>query len=125
MPTATAVARHARTAAYDLVLVAHVLSALVGLVAVVVAGAYAAALLGSGPQSEAVRRYYRWGVNWTGRVLVLVPVSGVVLIALSRGDWSISDGWITAGLALWVVAAAVAGVLLVLVAATVVMVAKP
>ena len=58
-----------------------------------------------GPESEAVRRYYRPGVNWAGRVLFLVPVFGVALIAMSHGDWSFSDGWIAIGLVLWAVAA--------------------
>ncbi len=49
------------------------------------AGGYALALLRSGPGSEAVRRYYRPGVNWAGRVLFLVPVFGVVLIGHEQG----------------------------------------
>jgi hypothetical protein len=161
----TAAAHHARTAAYDVVLLAHVLAALVGLGAVAVAGAYAWALLRAGPVSVpvsvSVRRYYRPGVNWVGRVLVLVPVLGVALMAMSQGDWSFSDGWVGAGLMLWTVAvvaaeavlwpgerhlqaavadpssgadlrgtclrvmAAAGGVAVVLVVATVVMVAKP
>ena len=96
---------HARNAAYDIVLLAHVLSALVGLGAVVVAGAYALALRRSGTASEVVGRYYRPGVNWGGRVLYLVPVFGVALVAMSDGDWSYADGWIYAGLMLWVVVA--------------------
>ena len=156
-----AASHHARTAAYDVVLLAHVLSALVGLGAVTVAGAYARALLRAGPQSESVRRYYRPGVNWAGRVLVLVPVLGVALMAMSQGDFSFSDGWVAAGLMLWTVAVVAAeavlwpaerllqtavadpsssadlrgpclrvmtvagGVVVVLVVATVVMVAKP
>jgi hypothetical protein len=105
---ALAVTTHARSAAYDLVLLAHVLAALVALGTVVVSGCYAVALLRSGARSEAVRRYYRPGVNWGGRVLFLVPVFGVALVAMSRGDWSFSDGWVTIGLAAWAVAAVVA-----------------
>jgi uncharacterized membrane protein len=101
-------ADHARNAAYDLVLLAHVLAALVGFGAVAVAGAYAMALRRSGAASESVRRYYRPGVNWVGRVLFLVPVFGVALMAMSQGDWSFSDGWINIGLALWAVVAVVA-----------------
>jgi uncharacterized membrane protein len=96
----------ARDAAYDLVLLAHVLAVLVGLGAVVVAGGYAVALGRSRPPSDAVRRYYRDGVNWAGRVLFLVPVLGVVLIAMSHGQWSYSDSWVQIGLALWAAAAA-------------------
>jgi hypothetical protein len=99
---------HTRDAAYDVVLLAHVLAALVGLGAVVVAGAYALALRSSGPGSDAVRRYYRPGVNWAGRVLFLIPVLGVVLMAMSGGDWTFSDAWITIGLMLWAAVALVA-----------------
>jgi hypothetical protein len=95
----------ARSAGYDVVLLAHVLSALIGLGAVVVAGGFALALARSGPSSESIRRYYRSGINWGGRVLFLVPVFGVVLISMSKGVWSFSDGWIVGGLALWSVAA--------------------
>jgi uncharacterized membrane protein len=101
-------ATHARDAAYDVVLLAHVLAAAVGLGALVVAGANAWVLHRSGPGSEAVRRYYRPGVNWAGRVLFLVPVLGLSLMAMSHGDWSLSDGWITIGLALWAVVAVAA-----------------
>jgi hypothetical protein len=103
---------HARNAAYDIVLLGHVLSALVGLGAVVVAGAYAVALRRSGAASEVVRRYYRPGVNWGGRVLYLVPVLGVALVAMSDGDWTYADGWITGGLLLWAVVALAAEMVL-------------
>jgi len=103
---------NARNAAYDLVLLAHVLSALVGFGAVLVAGGFALALARSGPERESVRRYYRSGVNWAGRVLFLVPVLGFVLMAMSHGEWSLSDGWITIGLLLWAAAALVAELVL-------------
>jgi hypothetical protein len=98
-------ATHARDAAYDVILLAHVLAAVVGLGAVVIAGANAWALRRSGPETEALRRYYQPGVNWAGRILFLVPVLGFVLMAMSHGDWSFSDSWITVGLALWAVVA--------------------
>jgi hypothetical protein len=103
---------NARNAGYDLILLAHVLAALVGFGAVVVAGGYALALHRSGADSDAVRRYYRPGVNWAGRILFLVPVLGAVLIAMSHGEWSYSDGWIEIGLTLWAFAAMVAEMLL-------------
>ena len=100
------------SAAYDLVLLAHVLSAVVAMVAVVVAGGFAltlrAALRQDGPLPVAVVRYFRTGVNWVGRVLFLVPVLGVVLIAMSEGQWGYSDGWVTIGLGVWVVVAMIA-----------------
>ena len=100
------------SAAYDLVLLAHVLSAVVAMVAVVVAGGFALALRSAlrqgGPLPVAVVRYFRPGVNWVGRVLFLVPVLGVALIAMSGGQWGYSDGWVTIGLGVWVVVAMVA-----------------
>ena len=96
---------HPRDAAYDVILLAHVLSAAVGLGALAIAGVNAWALRRSGPGSEPIRRYYRPGVNWAGRVLFLVPVLGLSLMALSHGDWSFSDGWIMVGLILWVLVA--------------------
>jgi hypothetical protein len=100
------------SAAYDLVLLAHVLSALVGLVAVVVSGGFALALRGAlsrgGPVPEAVARYFRPGTNWVGRVLFAVPVLGIALVAMSNGQWGYSDAWIDIGLAGWAAVAMVA-----------------
>jgi hypothetical protein len=110
-PTVVAVSSN-RGAAYDLVLLAHVLAALVGFGAVGVAGVYALILLRRGPVSESVRRYYRPGVNWAGRILFLVPVLGVVLMVMSRGEWSFDDAWIGIGLVLWAAAAMAAEMVL-------------
>jgi hypothetical protein len=101
-------ATHPRDAAYDVILLAHVLAAAVSLGALVIAGANAWTLSRSGPGPEPIRRYYRPGVNWAGKVLFLVPVLGFTLMALSHGDWSFSEGWITVGLALWAVVAVAA-----------------
>ncbi len=94
---------------YDLVLLAHVLAAVVGMVAVVVSGGFALTLRGAlaadGPLPVAVVRYYRPGINWVGRVLFLVPVLGAALIAMSGGQWGYSDAWVAIGLAVWTVVA--------------------
>jgi Predicted integral membrane protein (DUF2269) len=100
LPTVVAVSSN-RGAAYDLVLLAHVLAALVGFGTVAVAGIFALILVRRGPVSESVRRYYRPGVNWAGRILFLVPVLGIVLVVMSRGAWSFADAWIGIGLVLW------------------------
>lgn len=100
------------SAAYDLVLLAHVLSALIGLVAVLVAGGFALALRAAirrgGPLPESLIRYYRPGVNWVGRMLFAVPVFGVALIAMSGGRWGWSDAWVSGGMAAWAAVAMVA-----------------
>jgi uncharacterized membrane protein len=80
--------------------------------AVAVAGCYALALRRPVPPSDAVRRYYRPGVNWAGRTLFLVPVLGVALVAMSRGDWSYGEGWVLGGVLLWAVAAVLAELVL-------------
>lgn len=97
---------------YDLVLLAHVLAAVVGLVALGVAAGSALALRRvldrGGPVPEALARYYRPGVNWAGRVLFLVPVFGVALLLMSGGQWNLSDTWVSLGLAGWALVALVA-----------------
>ncbi|MBV8462055.1 MAG: hypothetical protein JO368_02080 [Acidimicrobiales bacterium] len=95
-------------AAYDVVLLAHVLFAIVALIAVIVAGVSAVSLSRPGPVPERVARYYRPGINWAGRSLVAVPVLGFALVGMSRGEWAVTDDWVVAGLVLWVVAAALA-----------------
>ncbi len=101
-------AEHARGPGYDIVLLAHVLAVVAAFGAVAVAGAYAVVVSRPGPIPESVVRYYRPGVNWAGRVLFAVPVLGLVLMAMSNGDWTFSDTWIAIGLVLWVVAASLA-----------------
>ncbi len=99
-------------AAYDVVLLAHVSSAVVALAAVIVAGSAAWAASREAPVAEWVERYYRPGVNWAGRSLVLVPLLGFALVGMSHGRWAVSDAWIVAGLVLWVAAASLAEALL-------------
>ena len=100
------------SAAYDLVLLAHVLAALVGMVAVVAAGGFALALRRArqrgGPLPESVVRYYRPGVNWVGRVLFAVPVFGITLLAMSGGQYGWSDAWVSMGMGVWLVVAGLA-----------------
>jgi hypothetical protein len=97
----------AHNAGYDAVLLAHVLSVLVGFGAVAAAGGYALALARSGPASESIRRYYQPGVNWAGRVLFLVPIFGIVLVLMSHGQYGYSDHWVGTGLILWAVVATI------------------
>jgi uncharacterized membrane protein len=104
-PPVVATGLHARSAAYDIVLLAHILAVLASLLVVAVAGGSALALGRSGPPTDALRRYYRPGTNWAGRVVFLVPVLGAVLVAMSQGDWSYSDDWVLIGLVVWLAAA--------------------
>jgi hypothetical protein len=95
---------------YSELLLLHVASALVGFGAVVVSGvpATAAARGPDGRRDEAVRRYFRPGVNVPARGLYGGPVFGFALIGASNGSFTASDPFVIGGLALWSVALVVA-----------------
>lgn len=107
----TALVRAVPTGAlYSILLLVHVAVAVVGFGAVVLTGVQAGrARRGPGqPGAEAVRRYFRPGVNWAGRALYAVPVVGVALVADSGGAFDASDGFVVAGLVLWLMATVLA-----------------
>jgi hypothetical protein len=92
--------------AFDVVLILHVGCVVVGLTTTLAATATAArlrTLLRTAEQfPDAVRRYFRPGVNWAGRAIYGIPVFGFLLLALSHGAYSLRDGWVTGGLAILV-----------------------
>ena len=97
------------TGLYDLVLAAHVLSALTALMAVGLTGLYASRARRSEDPfgTRAVNRYFRPGPNWPSRSLLLVPAFGLAL--LLGGDRSaVHEIWPWTGLAIWFVATGVA-----------------
>ena len=51
---------------------------------------------------EPLRRYFRPGFNWAGRIVYGIPVFGWLLVAMSSGAYSLGEGWVLAGLALFV-----------------------
>jgi uncharacterized membrane protein len=101
-------------AAFDIVLVLHVACVVVGLATTAAAAATARRLrrqAGSSAQlSDALRRYFQPGVNWAGRTVYGIPVFGFALLAMSQGAYDLGDGWVLAGLALFVLLAVVAEV---------------
>jgi uncharacterized membrane protein len=109
-------ARHALVVAgihspgFDLLLIGHVACALLGFGAVATSAVQATRLLRTGGREVAssFRRYFAPGVNWVGRLLYGVPVLGLALLADSSGRFGIDDGWVLAGLLLWLLAAVVA-----------------
>jgi hypothetical protein len=108
----TRLAASARTPtgpAFTVVLVCHVASVLLALVAVV-AGLVAATvvLTTKGALSPWVRSYFSPGVNWGGRILYLVPVFGAALLVMSGGAYRLGDTWVEVGLGLWAAAALLA-----------------
>jgi uncharacterized membrane protein len=97
-------------ALYSVLLVVHVATAALGFGAVALTGAQAVrARRGpSQPGASSLRRYFRPGVNWAGRVVYAVPVVGFALVADSAGAFDGADGFVVGGLLLWLVAAALA-----------------
>ena len=94
---------------YDVLVVLHVLSAVIGFGAVGATGTYAGrARSVAEPRNDAnLRRYFRPGTNWAERVMLLTPVLGAAL--LFGGDRSaVSQPWPWIGLGCWVLAAGVA-----------------
>ena len=92
-------------AAFDIVLLLHVGCVVAGLVTTTTAAATATRLRRlarvSAPVPEALRRYFRPGVNWAGRTVYGIPVFGFSLLATSQGAYALEDGWVLAGLALF------------------------
>jgi hypothetical protein len=93
--------------AFDIVLILHVGCVVAGLATSATSAAVAVRLrrlLGdSAPLPESVVRYFRPGVNWAGRSIYGIPLFGLLLLALSHGAYSLRDGWVNAGLSIFVV----------------------
>ena len=98
-------------AAFHVVLLLHVGCAVAGLVTTVTAAATASRLrrllVAGATVPEALHRYFQPGVNWAGRLIWGIPVFGFALLAMSGGAYSLRDGWVLAGLVLFVAAALV------------------
>lgn len=94
-------------AAYDLVLLAHIVVAALSAVVVAVAVGQALALRRGGDLTEEVRRYYSGKVNWAGRLVHLLPLTGLALVGMSRSAYALSQLWIVLGLVSWLAISAV------------------
>jgi hypothetical protein len=93
---------------YDALLILHVLTAVVGFGSLAIGGLVAAAGRRSSEPAgeERVVRFFREGVDWPARTVLLVPVLGLAL--LFGGDRSSeSMPWPWLGLAVWFVALAI------------------
>jgi hypothetical protein len=94
---------------YDLLVVAHVLSAVIGFGAVAVTGSYAGrARSASQPRrEERIVRYFQPGTNWAERCLLLTPLLGGLVLGVGDRP-AASQPWPWIGLGCWVVAAGIA-----------------
>ena len=90
---------------YSLLLLGHVAAAVIGFGALAMTGAQAGRARRGPDQAgaDAVRRYFRPGVNWAGRILYLVPLLGFALVAAGRDAFSVSDLFVEIGFVLWLI----------------------
>ncbi|MGO9197300.1 MAG: DUF2269 family protein [Acidimicrobiales bacterium] len=94
---------------YDILLILHIASALIGFGSIAVGGVAASAGRRSGDPAceERVVRFFREGTDWPGRVIFVVPVIGLVML-LGGDHADIGHAWPWLGLGLWFVASGLA-----------------
>ncbi len=95
----------ARSKAFDVVLVAHVLAAACALVVLLVLRAAAASAERGGDLSPAAQRTFAQRHEVAGRSVHVVVLTGAWLLAISHGAYTLTTTFVVAGLALWCVAA--------------------
>jgi hypothetical protein len=95
----------ATTKGFDALLVVHALLAITAFVVLLVLRA-AATEAGRGRElTVAARRSFTGRTELAGRVVHLVPLTGLGLLALSRGAYSLATGFVVVGLVAWLLAA--------------------
>jgi hypothetical protein len=94
---------------YDLLVVLHALSAVIGFGAVGVTGTYAARARSAPEPRKDPRlgRYFRPGTNWAERSLLLTPLLGGLVLGVGDRP-AVSQPWPWIGLGCWAIAAAIA-----------------
>jgi len=94
-----------RSTAFDLVLILHVGVVVVSIVTV--GALYAAAMplskVGDAWPPSSVR-FFSSAHEVAARSLYLIPITGFILVGVSQGHFAISNGFVSAGLGLWVLA---------------------
>jgi hypothetical protein len=99
------IASVATTKGFDALLVVHSLLAIAALVVLLVLRAAAAAAERGGELPAAARRSFTGRRELAGRVVHLVPLTGLGLVALSRGAYSLGTPFVVVGLTAWAIAA--------------------
>lgn len=99
------------SALFDILLIIHVL---VGLVSLVVFGVMYGSLatlskaVDDAPWPAGPARFFAPGHEIGGRILYLIPVTGIALVSSSHGDSTYHDAFVQIGFGLWLVAMLIA-----------------
>ncbi len=93
------------TKAFDALLVVHAICAIAAFAVLVTLRAAAVGVARAQPRSELAARTFTGRPELAGRVVHLVPLTGLAVMADSRGAYSVSSGFVLVGLAAWLVAA--------------------
>ncbi len=97
-----------RSPIYDTLLIVHVLVGMLGYGAVIFSGVFSRKLLREGP-SASTRKYFDGSPNIPGMFIGLVPVFGVLVLLIGKGNLrDLTKGWFDLAVTIWVVSAAVA-----------------
>ncbi|HEV3329082.1 MAG TPA: hypothetical protein VGZ33_06760 [Acidimicrobiales bacterium] len=95
----------ATTKGFDALLVVHALLAITAFVVLLVLRAAASEAARGGELTASARRSFTGRTELAGRVVHLVPLTGLGLLALSRGAYSLATGFVVVGLLAWLLAA--------------------
>ena len=91
------------SAAYKIVLIVHIIAVIVGFGGVMLNGIYGAeAKKRKGPGGAAIGEANLAVTKIAEKVIVTVPVWGILLVILSDGVWEFSQAWVGAALVLFI-----------------------
>jgi hypothetical protein len=93
------------TKAFDALLVVHAICAIAALAVLIALRAAAVVVTRAGPRSELVARTFTGRPELAGRIVHLVPLTGLSVTAASLGTYSVTSGFAEIGIAMWFVAA--------------------
>ncbi len=97
-----------RSPIYDTLLILHVLVGMLGYGAVIFSGVFSRKLLKDGPLPSTLK-YFDGSPNIPGMFVGLVPVFGVIVLLLGRGNLpDLTKGWFDIAVGIWVLSAAIA-----------------
>lgn len=100
------IAAVATTRALDAVVVVHAVVAIAALVVLVTLRSAATAAHRGAPLPATAARSFTGRHELAGRIVHLVPLSGLWAVSVSRGAYGLSTTFVVVGLAMWLLAAA-------------------